>query len=98
MEFCISQNLAKNLIKNYNFTFIGLGHINGVGRKRRLKVDVDRKVISLIDPAQRHPLAIFSLDDVLALIVIPKEARDAYIEATGTPVSFGREDSLQSTQ
>lgn len=81
MEFCISQNLAKNLIKNYNFTFIGLGHINGVGRKRRLKVDVDKKVISLIDPSQRYSRAIYSLDDVVALLLIPKEARDAYIES-----------------
>lgn len=81
MEFCISQNLAKNLIKNYNFTFIGLGHINGVGRKRRLKVDVDKKVISLIDPAQRCPRAIYNLDDVEALLLIPKEARDAFIES-----------------
>ena len=73
--------MAKNLIKNYNFTFIGLGHINGVGRKRRLKVDVDKKVISLVDPAQRHSRAIFNLDDVLALLLIPKEARDAFIES-----------------
>lgn len=81
MEFCISQNLAKNLIKNYNFTFIGIGHINGVGRKRRLKVDMDKKVISLIDPAQRCPRAIYSLDDIEAILLIPKEARDSYIEA-----------------
>lgn len=81
MEFCISKNLAKNLIKNFNFTFIGLGHINGVGRKRRLKVDVDKKVISLVDPAQRQSRAIFNLDDVVALLLIPKEARDAFIES-----------------
>lgn len=98
MEFCISQNLAKNLIKNYNFTFIGLGHINGVGRKRRLKVDVDKKVISLIDPAQRHPLAIFSLDDVMALLLMPKEARDEYIKATAVIISHRREDSLQGNE
>ena len=81
MEFCISKNLAKNLIKNYDFTFIGLGHINGVGRKRRLKVDVDKKVISLTDPSQRYSRAIYNLDDVEALLLIPKEARDAYIES-----------------
>lgn len=81
MEFCVFQNLAKNLIKNYNFTFIGLGHINGVGRKRRLKVDVDKKVISLVDPAQRQSRAIYNLYDIEALLLIPKEARDAYIES-----------------
>lgn len=81
MEFCISKNLAKNLIKNYDFTFISLGHINGVGRKRKLKVDIDRKVISLTDPAQRHPRVIYSLDDVTALLLIPKEARDTFIES-----------------
>lgn len=98
MEFCISQNMAKNLIKNYNFTFIGLGHINGVGRKRRLKVDVNKKVISLTDPAQRQSRAIFNLDDVLALLLIPKEARDAFIESTAVIISHRREDSLQSNE
>ena len=98
MEFCISQNLAKNLIKNYNFTFIGLGHINGVGRKRRLKVDVDKKVISLVDPAQRHSRAIFNLDDVVALLLMPKEARDEYIKATAVIISHRREDSLQGNE
>lgn len=98
MEFCISQNMAKNLIKNYNFTFIGLGHINGVGRKRRLKVDVNKKVISLTDPTQRHILAIFSLDDVEALLLIPKEARDAFIESTAVIISHRREDSLPGNE
>lgn len=45
-------------------------------------------------PLVRQPKYQLSIDDVLALIVMPKEARDAYIEATGTPVSFGREDSI----
>lgn len=81
MEFCVSQNLAKNLIKNYNFTYVSFGHINSVGRKRKLKVDIDKKVISLTDPAQRHPRVIYSLDDVVALLLIPKEARDTFIEA-----------------
>lgn len=98
MEFCISQNLAKNLIKNFNFTFIGLGHINGVGRKRRLKVEVDKKVISLLDPSQRYSKAIFSLDDVLALLLMPKEARDEYIKATAVIISHRCEDSLQSDE
>lgn len=81
MEFCVSQNLAKNLIKNYNFTYVSFGHINSVGRKRKLKVDVDRKVISLTDPSQRHPRLILNLDDVVALLLIPKEARDTFIES-----------------
>ena len=98
MEFCISQNMAKTLIKNYNFTYISFGHINSVGRKRRLKVDIDKKVISLTDPAQRQSRAIFNLDDVVALLLIPKEARDAFIESTAVIISHRREDSLQGNE
>lgn len=98
MDFCVSQNLAKNLIKNHGFIYVSFGHINSVGRKRKLKVDIGKKVISLTDPSQRHLRVIRSLDDVLALLLIPKEARDAFIESTAVIISHRREDSLPGNE
>lgn len=46
----------------------------------------------------RQPKYQLAPDDVLALILMPEEARDAYIEAAGILVSYRCKDSVQGDE
>lgn len=64
---------------NHGYSYYGMGHINSVGKVTKFWVEGKR--IRKLDPLHRRPKFKLTLDEVLALQLIPEEAHHAFIQS-----------------